>query len=206
MDEKRPETDLSRPEDQKPDSPSDPPLRPQRKQSVAIYLIILFAAAFLLLLMAYFMQQRNSNAIIGNLQDSLTSFQTVDELREENQQLREQLEALEEDISELQEENEALNQQYINASNWANQAQTEAYLRNTLYVAEYLYESGDYQAAAARLAQINGDDLLIISTTSDSGVPSDSQRYETLKNALMEAGYLTENPDNGELRTVLPAS
>ena len=206
MDEKRPETDLSRPEDQKPDSPSDPPLRPQRKQSVAIYLIILFAAAFLLLLMAYFMQQRNSNAIIGNLQDSLTSFQTVNELREENQQLREQLEALEEDISELQEENETLNQQYINASNRANQAQAEAYLRNTLYVAEYLYESGDYQAAAERLAQINGDDLLIISTTSDSGVPSDSQRYETLKNALMEAGYLTENPDNGELRAVQPAS
>lgn len=206
MDKKRPETDLSRPEDQKPDSPSDPPLRPQRKQSVAIYLIILFAAAFLLLLMAYFMQQRNSNAIIGNLQDSLTSFQTVDELREENQQLREQLEALEEDISELQEENEALNQQYINASNWANQAQTEAYLRNTLYVAEYLYESGDYQAAAERLAQISGDDLLIISTTSDSGVPSDSQRYETLKNALIEAGYLTENPDSGELRAVQPES
>ena len=180
-------------------SRGDPPVKPQRKQSVAIYLIILFAAAFLLLLMAYFMQQRNNNAIIGNLQDSLTSFQTLDELRDENEQLQEQLQALEEENAALQEEYETLNQQYINASNQEKRAQTESDLRNTLYVAEYLFERGDYQAAAQRLVFINGDDLAIISTTSDGGAPSDLERYETLKSALLNLGYIQED-ENGYIQ------
>ena len=98
---------------------SDPPVRPARRQSVVIYLIILFLAAFLLLLMAYFMQQRNSNAIIGNLQDSLSSFQTMEELREENAALQQELQGLKEENAALQEENETLGQQYADASQQA---------------------------------------------------------------------------------------
>lgn len=79
----------------------DPPIKPKNTKSVAIYLVILFAAAFALLLMAYFMQQRSNNEVIGNLQHSVNQFQTVDELREENRQLREQVEEYEALIEEL---------------------------------------------------------------------------------------------------------
>ena len=80
---------------------SVPPIKPKNTKSVAIYLVILFAAAFVLLLMAYFMQQRTNNQVIGNLQSSVDRFQTVDELREENQQLREQVEEYEDLLEQL---------------------------------------------------------------------------------------------------------
>lgn len=79
----------------------DPPIKPKNTKSVAIYLVILFAAAFALLLMAYFMQQRSNNEVIGNLQNSVNQFQTVDELRAENQKLQERLEEYEALIEEL---------------------------------------------------------------------------------------------------------
>ena len=181
--EKKPEEDESR---------SDPPVKPQRKQSVAIYLIILFAAAFLLLLMAYFMQQRNSNAIIGNLQDSLSSFQTMEELREENAALQQELQGLKEENAALQEENETLGQQYADASQQADQARAQADLRSALYVAEYLYRNRNYQEAAERLVGLSEADLSLLSGESDSGAPSDRDRYETLKANLMDLGYVEE--------------
>ena len=64
------------------------PIKRKNAKPVAVYLLILFAAAFILLLMAYFMQQRSSNQVIGNLQNSVSQFQTVDDLREENRQLQ----------------------------------------------------------------------------------------------------------------------
>lgn len=173
--------------------------------SVFSYLTILFAAAFFMLLMAYFMQQRNNEVTMSGLRDSITQFQSLDELRNENELLlQEQLQALEEENAVLKEENEALNQQYIIVSNWCNRAQTESDLRGTLYTAEYLYEAGDCQTAAKCLANVSGDELLIISTTPfHDGIPSDSQRYETLKEALLEAGYLTEDP-SGQLYAAAP--
>jgi len=87
-----------------PKAKSDPPIKPKSAKSVAVYLVILFAAAFLLLLMAYFMQQRSNNEVIGNLQHSVSQFQTVEELREENQKLREELEQAEHRISQLEEQ------------------------------------------------------------------------------------------------------
>ena len=176
-----------------------------------LYLVVLFAAAFTMLFMAYLMQQRTNDAAIDSLQDSLASFQSNNELISENRELRAEnedfqaaLKELEEQVAALEQENDALNQQYINASNQANRAQAEASLRGALYAAEYLYESGDNQAAAQRLASIPGDDLLLLSTTSDGGVPSDSQRYEALKNALIEAGCLTEDPNSGQLQAISP--
>lgn len=56
--------------------------------SVLGYLAVLFAAAFLMLLLAYFIQERNSTAQIGNLRNSLETFQSVDAMIAENQALR----------------------------------------------------------------------------------------------------------------------
>lgn len=91
--------------EQKKNGKRDEPLvSPKRSSSVVIYLVILFAAAFFLLLMAYFMQKRNSDAVIGNLQNSVSQFQTLDELRDENEVLREELEYAESRIGQLEED------------------------------------------------------------------------------------------------------
>lgn len=199
MADKTPQTDT--PQEQEDVIRGDAPVRPQRRQSVAIYLIILFAAAFLLLLMAYFMQQRNSNVIIGNLQDSLTSFQAVDELREENQRLQEQLQTLEDELADLQERQTQLEQQYNDAIEAQQQAQAEADLRQALSAAQYHYEQGDYQAAAQALSNLGDAELAALSDRSEDGAPSDALRYETLRDALLDAGFLTQD-ESGRLQPV----
>ncbi len=70
------------------------------QRSVFQYITVLFAAAFLLLLMTYMMQQRLNKAEIDDLQQSSNStLQTLeniiaerDQLRQENQELSDQLE------------------------------------------------------------------------------------------------------------------
>lgn len=68
-----------------------------RRTSVFIYLVVLFAAAFTMLFMAYLMQQRANDSAINSLQDSLDQFRTLDELRNENQQLQEEISRLQEE-------------------------------------------------------------------------------------------------------------
>ena len=81
----------------------------RRKRSALVYLVILFAAAFLMLLLAYFMQQRNSAEIIGNLSDlreSMGNIQSIDQLVEENRALREENEGLKGQLAALEQEYE----------------------------------------------------------------------------------------------------
>lgn len=106
---------------------NDPPIKPKNSRSVAVYLVILFAAAFLLLLMAYFMQQRSSNQVIGNLQDSVSQFQTVDELREENQKLREDITVLEQQKDELVQQVSGLQNDYAEMQENFRKASLEAH-------------------------------------------------------------------------------
>ena len=125
---------------------SDPPIKPKSGKPVAIYLVILFAAAFALLLMAYFMQQRSSNEVIGNLQNSVNQFQTVDELRAETQRLQQE-------INRLQEENEALADQQKDKL-----AEYEALMEELLRLG-YLTRNEDGSLSPAR--ELNLDDLLV---------------------------------------------
>lgn len=194
---KVPQTEL--PEEELPKD--EPPVRPQRRQSVAIYLIILFAAAFLLLLMAYFMQQRNSDLIIGNLQDSLTSFQTVEELREQNEQLQGRLLELEEDLEVIQAELDNQKEQQTLSQQKQEQAQVQVQLLTALYVAEYLYNAGDPAGAARRLADISAADQMLLSEQSDSGAPSEARRYADLRDALIQSGHLVQDGD-GQLTAI----
>ena len=170
---------------------------PKKKKSGPVfgYLAILFAAAFFMLLMAYLMQQRNNEVAMGSLRDSITSIESLNEVLDENRELREDVEELQQQLDSLQEEYDALNQQYTALSDQEQQAQALADLRNSLTVAEYLNDTGDYQGAAERLVSISGDALSHISTDSDSGAPSDADRYEALKTQLITRGYLTQDAE-----------
>lgn len=73
---------------------------PPKSRSVVIYMAVLIAAAFLLLLLAYFMQLRTASTVEG-LHQSVNSFQTIDQLVDDNR-------ALQEEVAQLKEEREAL--------------------------------------------------------------------------------------------------
>lgn len=78
-----------------------PGTKPRRSTPVFVYLVILFAAAFLMLLLAYFIQERNAEAQIGDLRDSLEAFQSISALTAENQELHERLDELKEEYEAL---------------------------------------------------------------------------------------------------------
>lgn len=76
---------------------------PGKKNSVLIYLVILFAAAFLLLLLSYFMQQRASREAYSSLQQSSNSaVQSLDNMLQENEDLKEQVAQLEQELADAQ--------------------------------------------------------------------------------------------------------
>lgn len=98
--------EIETPGEEKSNSPA-----PLGGRSVFAYLAVLFGAAFLLLLFAYLMQQRDSAEIMGNLsqlRESMGSIQSIDELTEENRQLREELEKRKETEEELRGQVDAL--------------------------------------------------------------------------------------------------
>ena len=79
--------------------------KPGKKNAVLLYLVILFAAAFLLLLLSYFMQQRTNQERYDDLQQTSNSaVQTLDNMLQENEDLKNQ-------VSELEAATEALHGQ-----------------------------------------------------------------------------------------------
>lgn len=121
-------------------------------RSVLIYLIILFAAAIILLFMAYLMQQRTNEQTIDGLKESVSAMQTAQDLYEENGVLKEQLEQLKDQVQAqqneinglergnalLQEEKEAL-ERSTQALDWFWQI-NEAYVRGRYALARQLIE------------------------------------------------------------------
>lgn len=184
---------------------NDPPIKPKNAKSVAVYLVILFAAAFALLLMAYFMQQRSNNEVIGNLQNSVDQFQTVDELRSENEKLRDEVEALEAEMKALEErlnETEGSLSEAEAALSDKEQAYNEEFgLRSDLaaqlacwsdfWDIEYLYRTEQYEACA--------DHIRILGGSSQFEPPAAlfvAERCAEIKAALIDLGYLSEEEAN----------
>lgn len=72
-----------------------------RSRPVKVYLTVMFLAAFCLLLLSFLMQQRNHQAIV-DLGSDIRATQEITELERENQELRHQLNALEEERAALE--------------------------------------------------------------------------------------------------------
>jgi len=75
--------------------------KPCKKNSVFLYLSLLFIVAFFLLLLSYLMQQRTNDAING-IQETVQSFQTINDLYENTQDLETQLADANDQIDALQ--------------------------------------------------------------------------------------------------------
>lgn len=181
------------------------------------YLAIMFAAAFLMLLLAYFIQQRNNEVAMDGLKDSLTSFESMDELLEDNRALREELDALEQEldaqtaqneallerISELESELDGANRRYEDlVSSWEEENSFSSVL-STLYFAETKFQEKDYTTAAAVLADWDTAFLEKIIDTYDAKyyMHYDPEgiylrpRYDTLVTSLIDLGYLVRGED-----------
>lgn len=168
-----------------------PPKR--RKRSVFLYLAILFAAAFFLLLFSYLMQQRNSREILGglnDLRDSVTSMRSLDELLEENRQLREEKEEISDQLDlvrdELLDARGEAGQERLRAD--GAQAQVEALL--ALERLERLCQTRDFEAAL-ELEGARPELWQALEGLEDTGTPlsdelSPSQRLAAVRELLDE--------------------
>lgn len=137
---------------------------PKNKKSGPVfgYLAIMFAVAFLMLLLAYFIQQRNNEVAMDGLRDSITSFESLDEVLEDNRQLREELDALEQELDALKAEKEQLEEQlsdlehsrseleqvYQDALASGEIAQADLLSWSVFWEAEQLYCTQQYEACA----------------------------------------------------------
>lgn len=184
---------------------------------VFTYLAIMFAAAFLMLLLAYFIQQRNNEAAMSGLKDSISSFESIDELMEENQELREALaslteanEALTEQINTLADELDGMTRKYEDICAGWEEATADSSALATLYYAEIKFNEKDYAGAADELADWNTaflEETIDLYDAKTQFYNPDAlalrPRYDALTTSLIELGYLTKTED-GSLEAATP--
>lgn len=91
------------------EQPRPGPEKRHKKPSVMVYLVVLFAAAFLLMAWSYFIQQRSNQEAISDLEESSNSaVQRLENVLQENEDLKARVAELEEQLSEAQEQLDAL--------------------------------------------------------------------------------------------------
>ena len=132
----------------------------RRQQSVFQYIAILFAAAFVLLMLTFFMEKRQFEAIheenqeqIEDLQHStITAVNSLNQLYDQNEQLKEQVAALEEQLQQKTQTHQAekttllqtieAREKGLKAMDWFWQID-EAYVRGRYALCRELIESLD---------------------------------------------------------------
>lgn len=163
-----------------PAAPSNPPeKKPVKNHSASVftYLAILFAVAFLLLLLAYFIQQRNNDVAMEGLRDSISSFKSLDALRDENKLLEQQVETLEGEQEQLREENEKLEYEY--------QLEHEYALSwESFWNLESLFQQERYEECVSQLQNM-------YYSTFYRTPQSVRDRVQEIQDTLLDLGYLT---------------
>ena len=74
---------------------------PSGKKPVVVYIMILFIAAFLLMALSFFMHQRSNTEALGELQDSVSAMQEIQNTQDKVIQLQEELSAQKEEAEGL---------------------------------------------------------------------------------------------------------
>lgn len=132
---------------------------PPKSRSVIVYMAILIAAAFLLLLLAYFMQQRTAENVEG-LHQTVNSFQTIDQLVEDNRVLQEEVDrlktenaALSDKLAQTEEELRETGEELSLAQRGGHNSQRCANALAALHQLRVLYNGGKYKDAIALLEE-----------------------------------------------------
>lgn len=187
-----------------------------RRRSVTLYLAILLAVAFLLLLLAFFMQRRNSENIIGNLQNSASNAELLNEIIDENRKLRAEnnelinrvnelettLENTDRQLSEYQKQTENLEANILIVQSDRDRLQV---FSDSLYILHWVQsriEEGNYEGASSLLARAYPSDKLLaaLDEFDNAGAPEFKlvPYYQDLVNQLLDNGYLVQD-ENGIL-------
>ena len=173
--------------------------RPSSRKPVLVYLVILFAAAFVLLLLAFFMQKRANDVAIDNLE------QTSHSAAESLENLVEERDALKEEAARLQNELEWYQNLYFDTINLleetsAEYEETQSFysLLKLIYVSEILAEQRQYEDAAALLEQWNSSQGSLIEAVKEYTMKNESDpidistRFQNLISTLQGRGYLPD--------------
>lgn len=167
----------------------------RRKQSVFQYIAILFAAAFVLLLFTFVMERRQHQLLqeenqeqINNLQQSATAIQSLQNLYDENDALKEQVEELETQLSQAETDIASLRQIITSlelnagktneAMDWFWQLD-EAYVRGRYSLCRQIIQTMEDTAAGAPLKN-----YLPTESTTDNERFSPYDRYQEIYDAL----------------------
>lgn len=168
------------------ETPVTPSRRKERKRhhmSVIGYLAILFAVAFLLLLLAYFQQQRANSEATNALKQSVSTMGSIENLIEDNEQLRDQVADLQDQVLQLKEKNTqataqiAGQEQALQAMDWLREIQS-------------LYEKQYYKACRAMISEFENTGLGSalpqdgLHAYDDEQASSPAQTYADIKEAL----------------------
>lgn len=151
---------------------------------VFTYLAILFAAAFVLLLMAYFMQQRTSEQTIGTLKASITSIQSLDELIEENQALREENRELENALEYARSQYQSSIDQQKKTMSEVTEKTHELASWEAFFEADQLFRDNMYTRCADLLRELAQHSYY-------ATPPGAEERAREIYETLVEKGYLT---------------
>lgn len=173
-----------------PAAPSSPPEerqehRRQRRTSVFTYLAVLFAAAFTMLFMAYLMQERANDAALGSLMESITSYESLNTLIEENQALHAERDALEEQLQKARESADAWQEKYQQQAGEGAAAEKQAEAWAVLWQIEYCYGAGELEECAALCRQLSACAGAI-------GDEAALARLREIFDALAAEGYVDE--------------
>ena len=82
-----------------------------KQKPVYIYLVAMFAVALLLMSLSFFMSHRSNQAVMGELQQNVNSFQLLQEAEERNAELLEKVSQLEKELDEQRDAMSELQQQ-----------------------------------------------------------------------------------------------
>lgn len=131
--------------------PPPPPPGKSGNKPVVVYIMVLFIAAFLLMALSFLMHQRSNSEIMGELQNSVSSLQEVQDLQNQVIQLQNELEEAKNAADTFQDANETSRNQASHLEHMLEETQkaldwfwqvNEAYIQGDLARCRALVESG----------------------------------------------------------------
>lgn len=161
--------------------------KPNKRNPVLFYLMILFAAAFLLLLMSFLMQRRANQEAITNLQETSNSAtQSLQNTVQQNEELTKQVEDLEKAVSDNQNTIRDQEKELKDLQGQVDDLTKSTQALDWFWQINEAYSRGRY-AQARSLIQEMGDELpnyLPKESVTDNGRYSPYDRYQEIYEAL----------------------
>lgn len=151
------------------------------KKPVIVYILILFLAAFLLMFLSMLAHQRSNAEALGQLQNSVSAIQEIQTSQEQVIELQKQLSDVQKELDATQEESQEKDDSIA-------QLEKEANALLALYNLQQEYAAGNLDGCRVTLQEISDQGLEeLLPKTAPEGITSPSQRYQQLREAILNA-------------------